>query len=418
MRSAEEARPACPAELFGRDRDLRVERYERPAPGPARPGATFADATRAGATFPGALSGTALPDMGPRMSTNHGRFGRRCPTSICQTLGWTIMSPDQQRRFITCGEALIDLVRDHRAPLDTFVTTWQALSAGGPMNTAVALATMGADSRFLGRISTDEFGQQLRGHVREAGVGLDLITTSDLVTSLAVVNLNDSGKATYAFHLDQTANFCWQPHELPELAAADWLHIGSLAIVIPPGSHVLLDWARQTHAPVSIDLNVRPSVIDDPVDYWSRLEPWLEVVGRDGILRASDDDIEFLAPAIGLRQDAQSWRRVAEQWLTEYDLGLVVITRGPDGAGALSSGDGWVDVPGDTVKVVDTVGAGDTFMAAFLDGWVRLGRDLADALARGVAAASIVCGRQGAQPPTTAEIDERVGLPPSQERAE
>jgi fructokinase len=62
-------------------------------------------------------------------------------------------------------------------------------------------------------------------------------------------------------------------------------------------------------------------------------------------------------------------------------------------------------VPGIATSVVDTVGAGDTFMAGFLDGHVRLGVDLEAALRRGVAAASIVCARQGAQPPTAAEVD-------------
>ena len=293
-----------------------------------------------------------------------------------------------------CGETLIDLVRNEADPGDTFATGWTALSAGGPMNTAVALAMLGADSHFLGRLSTDAFGRQLRGHLEKAGVRLDLAVTSDQFTSLAVVSLDERGKASYAFHFDQTANFGWQPEELPRLHAADWMHLGSLALIVPPGAAVLLDWLRTVPAPISIDLNVRSSVISDPGEYWRRLEPWLQVIGPTGVVKASDDDIRFLAG---------DWRQAAERWLVDYRLGLVVITRGEAGASALSP-DGWTHVPAYPTQLVDTVGAGDTFMAGFLDGHVRLGLDLEQSLRRGAAGAAIVCSRQGAQPPTPGEI--------------
>ena len=65
----------------------------------------------------------------------------------------------------------------------------------------------------------------------------------------------------------------------------------------------------------------------------------------------------------------------------------------------------WVEVDGFSTEVVDTVGAGDTFMAGFLDGFVARSADLPTALTRGAAAASIVCSRKGAQPPTAEEVD-------------
>ncbi|QDP96095.1 carbohydrate kinase [Microlunatus elymi] len=305
------------------------------------------------------------------------------------------MTSEAGRRFVVCGETLIDLVRDERDPGNTFASGWQALSAGGPMNTAVALAKLGVDSHFLGRVSTDEFGRQLRGHMIGAGVDLDLAITSDQVTSLAVVSLDEHGKASYAFHFDQTANFNWQCDELPKLTDTDWLHLGSLALVVPPGGEVLLDWVREVPAPISIDINVRSSVISDPDAYWRRIEPWLQVLAGKGIVKASDEDVEFLG--------SEGWRRVAEQWHVRYELPMIVITRGEGGASALT-GDGWTEVAGYPTAVVDTVGAGDTFMAGFLDGHVRLGIGLAESLRRGAAAASIVCSRQGAQPPTADEV--------------
>jgi fructokinase len=85
-----------------------------------------------------------------------------------------------------------------------------------------------------------------------------------------------------------------------------------------------------------------------------------------------------------------------------------VITLGPGGGVAIEQGGNITRVPGFPTTVVDTVGAGDTFMAGFLDGWVKMHLGLEGALERGAAAASIVCSRRGAQPPTSAEVDDLI----------
>ena len=308
-------------------------------------------------------------------------------------------------RFVVCGETLIDLVRAEGDRADHFSSTWLALSAGGPMNSAVALGKLGADTHFLGRISTDAFGRQLRGHIEDAGVQLDLATESDQATSLAVVSLDDRGVASYTFHFAETANFGWQPGELPTLGTDDWLHVASLATVVSPGAEVLLDWAGQTAASISFDINVRPTVITDPATYWAKVEPWLAVVGRRrGIVKASDEDIKFLAKALGGGDPID----VAAGWVEQFGLGLAVITLGADGGAAVEPGGRRHRAPGFPTRLVDTVGAGDTFMAGFLDGLVSHGQDVESALRRGGAAASIVCSRQGAQPPSAPEVDRLV----------
>lgn len=306
-------------------------------------------------------------------------------------------------RFVVCGETLIDLVQDERGPDDSFRSSWLALSAGGPMNSAVALGQLGADTHFLGRLSDDAFGGQLRDHITGAGVQLDLATDSSQATSIAVVSLDADGVATYTFHFDDTANFGWRPEELPTLQPADWLHVASLSCVVSPGADVLLDWVRTVPSALSYDVNVRPTVITDPQAYWDRVRPWLAAVGRRrGVVKASDADIEFLARA-GFAGDPVE---IAAGWVEEHDLGLAVVTLGAGGGVAVEPGGAVTRVPGFPTEVVDTVGAGDTFMAGFLDGHAERGLGLEESLRRGAAAASIVCSRQGAQPPTTAEVEE------------
>ena len=314
-------------------------------------------------------------------------------------------------RFVVCGEALIDLVQADVASNNSFSSTWLALSAGGPMNSAVALGKLGADTHFLGRISRDAFGRQLRQHILEANVKLDLATESSQATSIAVVSLDEQGVASYTFHFSDTANFGWQLDDLPELSSDDWLHIASLSCIVSPGAEVLIDWMRDVQAGVSYDINVRPTVITDPYLYWSKVQPWLRVVGRrQGIVKASDEDIKFLAKAeaSGSGQSGGDPVELAGTWVEQYGLGLAVITLGPGGGVAIEPGGNITRVPGFPTTVVDTVGAGDTFMAGLLDGWVKLRLGLEGSLERGAAAASIVCSRRGAQPPTSAEVDDLI----------
>lgn len=309
-------------------------------------------------------------------------------------------------RFVVCGETLIDLVQSRSDADDSFRSTWLALSAGGPMNSAVALGRLGNDTHFLGRLSTDSFGDQLRQHITRAGVQLDLATESSQATSIAVVSLDADGVASYTFHFAGTANFGWQIDDLPALRSTDWLHIASLSCVVSPGAEVLLDWMGGVGSGVSYDINVRPTVISDPDVYWSKVQPWLVAVGRrGGIVKASDEDINFLARS-GLSGDPIE---IAAGWVEQYGLGLAVITLGAGGGAAVQPGGAVTRTQGFPTEVVDTVGAGDTFMAGFLDGWVGSKLDLAQSLRRGAAAASIVCSRQGAQPPTADDVAELLG---------
>jgi fructokinase len=308
-------------------------------------------------------------------------------------------------RFVVCGETLIDLIRSADGPQDAATSTWSALSAGGPMNSAVALGRLGVPTHFLGRLSTDTFGQQLRSYIDAAGVQLDLAVESSQATSLAIVSLDQQGVASYTFHFADTANFGWQPDELPPLVADDWLHIASLSCVVSPGAGVLLDWMRTIRAGVSYDVNVRPTVISDPALYWKKVEPWLQVVGgHGGIVRASDEDINFLPNG----RSANDPLAVAADWVRTYGLSLAVITLGSYGAVGIEANGKQTRVPGVPTEVVDTVGAGDTFMANFLDSRINRELPLEESLSRGVAAASIVCSRRGANPPTAAEVDDLV----------
>ncbi|MDO5065830.1 MAG: carbohydrate kinase [Propionibacteriaceae bacterium] len=299
-------------------------------------------------------------------------------------------------RFVVCGEALIDLM-----PVKTISpaeSRWAALCGGGPMNTAIGLARLGEDSHFLGRLSNDAFGAQLEAYIQGNGVATDLAVRSQDPTSVAVVSLDHEGKASYTFHFPGTSNFGWQPHEFPHLTEEDWLHFGSVGAVVGPGDAALLEFIRSTPASLSFDINVRPSVIPDRGEYFMKVEALLQAVGTAaGIVKASDEDICWLV-------DDEDPLPYAHAWCTEYGLSMFIVTLGADGAVAVKPDGREYRVPGHVIELVDTVGAGDTFMAGFLARFAQRPDDVEEALRWGAAAAALVCTRQGANPPTRDEL--------------
>jgi fructokinase len=294
-----------------------------------------------------------------------------------------------------CGEVLIDELPSG------------AVVGGGPANTAKALARLGHEVAFIDGISTDAYGVKARAELLADGVDLSLALTSDLPTAVAEVTLAADGGASYIFKLDKTATFDFNSSWLPDPSRykPQVLHIGTLATLVQPGEDVLFDWALACadFAPVVFDPNIRPQVLSDREKYVALVEKW---IGISSVVKLSDDDFEWLYPG-------QSPEKIAEQWL-QGGVALVVMTRGADGLIGYTS-DGVVEVSGEKVNVVDTVGAGDTVGAIVVQGLITdgllnmRGSVLKDVLQRAAVAAAITCSRAGAQPPYAHEIRERLG---------
>lgn len=294
-----------------------------------------------------------------------------------------------------CGEVLIDELPSG------------AVVGGGPANTAKALARLGHEVAFIDGISTDAYGVKARAELVADGVDVSLSNSSDLPTAVAVVTLAGDGSASYEFKLDKTATFDFNSAWLPDPSRykPQVLHIGTLATLVLPGADVLFDWALACaeFAPVVFDPNIRPQVMSDREKYVAIVEKW---VGISSVVKLSDDDFKWLYPGM-------SPESIAEQWL-QGGVALVVMTRGADGLIGYTSG-GVVDVAGEKVNVVDTVGAGDTVGAIIVQGLITdgllnmRGSVLKDVLHRAAVAAAITCSRAGAQPPYAHEIRERLG---------
>ena len=292
-----------------------------------------------------------------------------------------------------CGEVLVDLLPSNDGGERV------AVIGGGPANTAKALARLGHQVEFIDGISTDHYGKSAQEELRKDGVGLSLSKIIDKPTCQAIVSLDDNGSARYEFLIEETATFdfsrSWLPEGFPSV-----LHIGTLATVIEPGASELFDWAKKVsdRVPIVFDPNVRPAVLSDSSKYRRVVEKW---VGISNVIKVSEDDIAWLYPA-------KSEEDVAREWLA-LGAELVVVTRGADGMVGITKSD-VISVPGVSVSVIDTVGAGDTVGAIIVEGVVKygvsglIGERLKSILQRAAKAASITVARQGAQPPFSHEL--------------
>ncbi|MCA0331073.1 MAG: PfkB family carbohydrate kinase [Actinobacteria bacterium] len=299
---------------------------------------------------------------------------------------------------VVAGEALVDLILRPDGSI-------AAIPGGGPFNAARTLARLGIGTVFLGGISADRFGQQLRSRLEDDGVHLGMPEPSALPTTLALAELDAGGAASYRFYFEGTAAPEVSPADAHAAATADMqiLHVGTLGLVFEPMATTMEGLVADLGDAVLlfVDPNCRPLTIRDRDAYIARLH---RVLRRADVVKVSGDDLDYLSPG--------SDRLAAARALLELGPSVVLFTDGAEAVHVLTAA-GEESVPVPSVDVVDTVGAGDSFGGGFLATWVDAGRGRADlhdlaalraAAERAVVVAGITCTRAGAEPPTLAEL--------------
>jgi fructokinase len=308
--------------------------------------------------------------------------------------------------IVICGEAVVDLVPDPSVP-----TRYDARPGGSSANTAVALSRLGAPVSMLARLSGDGFGRLLRAHLVDNGVDVSHAVAAAQASSVAIASVGSDGGADYRFLVAGTADWGWTDDELGHLPADTLaVHSGSLALALAPGGAAVerLLHRMRTSATVSLDPNIRPSLIADMPRHRDTVE---RCVAAADVVKVSREDLDALHPGEAAMNVARRWARGGPA--------LVVVTDGADGSTGLSA-ELEVRCPAIPVQVVDTIGAGDTFAAALLDWLHRAGRlggrlsslsaaDVDGALRHAGRAAAITCSRAGADPPYRAELAEPAG---------
>ena len=307
----------------------------------------------------------------------------------------------------TAGEALIDLIRGADGRFEPCI-------GGAVYNLSRALARQGIETLYLNPLSRDRFGRQLAAGLLEDGVHLAAPEPVVEVTSLAVVSVNESGHPDYAFYREGVADRATNAARLTQACeAASALKIvctGALALS-PDDAGTYLPWLaaqRDSGKTVVVDANLRPSVMPDLERYRAHVLATLQYAD---VIKVSDEDLDNLALPGATALDK------ARHLLGLCSAHLLALTLGGEGAKLLTR-HGEVFFARETValQVLDTVGAGDCFLAGLVTAmleaklavdWGSSSVDGATAqglLQNAIASASLCVQRRGCVPPSRAEV--------------
>ena len=306
--------------------------------------------------------------------------------------------------YLICGDSLFDFfLTDETGP---GAATYSARAGGSPFNVAIGIARLEGKSSMLTGLSTDLLGVRLRQVLEAENVDTRFAIENDRPTTLSLVGLDAAGSPAYQFYGDNAADTSIKPAQLPILDdTITGLHFGSYSIVVAPGADALAALARDNSDKfISFDPNIRPTIEPDMTVWQRRIA---ELLPHVDLLKISKEDIDVLHPG-------QSPDELALGWLAA-GVRMVVVTDGGETAQGWLANGGQTEVSPPATKVVDTVGAGDTFQAALLaelalrgkpreviDGLDETG--LSEILMTASHAAAITCSRRGADMPRRDEL--------------
>lgn len=286
---------------------------------------------------------------------------------------------------LVVGEALIDVVESGDAVVEHV--------GGSPANVALGLGRLGDDVTLLTQLGEDRRGSSIVAHLSASGVAVRPESVRAGATSTALARIDADGQATYEFDVR------WEALGTLDGIRPRLIHTGSIACFLAPGAESVRRLLRACGAAeVTFDPNIRPALIGPHAQAFRAYE---QTAALASVVKLSDEDAAWLYP--GARPE-----HVVDEVL---GLGprLVAITLGARGA-IVASRDARAEVEAVAVDAVDTIGAGDTFMASLAHSVLRTGSAGLDAGAlrrigaEAVRAAALTVSRAGADLPWSYEL--------------
>jgi len=300
-------------------------------------------------------------------------------------------------RVVTAGETMA-LLRAETLGRIEHLDHLRLGIGGAESNVAVGVVRLGGSARWIGRVGADGLGRRVVRELRAEGVEVCARVDADAPTGLMIKTTPTGGSTRVEYHRAGSAGSRLHPDDLRDdvLADAGVLHVTGITPALSATAaqtvRELVGRARADGVPISFDVNHRSAL-------WSASAAapvYRELLSQADVAFAGEDEAALIvgaAPALELA------RRLRELGPAE-----VVVKRGAAGAVAVTPEGAW-EMPAVPVTVVDTVGAGDAFVAGYLFEMLR-GGDIVQRLHTAVACGASACGGPGdwESLPTYAEL--------------
>lgn len=311
---------------------------------------------------------------------------------------------------VALGEVLIDFTQSGIS--ESGMRLFEQNPGGAPANMLTAVSRLGLKAGFIGKVGTDMHGVFLKEVLEGEKIDASgLVTDPDTFTTLAFVELSESGERTFSFARKPGADTRLRADELNRdmLEHTKVFHFGSLSLTDDPcrtATYEAVRTAKKAGAVISYDPNYRELLWGGKEEAMLRMR---EPVPYVDVLKISDEETELMTGAADPYE--------ASALLTGQGVKVVVVTLGADGA-LVRCREGAAIVTGYSAKVVDTTGAGDSFWGGFISQLVSAGKrpqeltlgELKECVRFGNAVASLCVTRRGAIPamPSREEVLRRM----------
>lgn len=287
---------------------------------------------------------------------------------------------------ITLGESLGLLVASRIGRLE-LVPSMDLGFGGAESNVAIGLARLGVPVTWVGRLGDDALGRLVERQLRAEGVEPVVTRDPDAPTGLMLKERPTAGASAISYYRAGSAGSRIEPADLDldRIRAARVLHLTGITAAVSESARraldAAIDAARQAGVLVSFDVNHRSRL-------WGAEQAvpvYRSLAARADLVFAGEDEAELLTGERGMTAQADA--------IAAMGPAQVVVKRGEHGAVGFEDGER-AEVPAFAVQAVDTVGAGDAFVAGYLAELIA-GEPLPERLRTAAACGAVACTAPG-----------------------
>lgn len=279
------------------------------------------------------------------------------------------------KKIICFGEVLWDVVADNR------------LIGGAPLNVCYHLSKFGVDSKVISQVGEDSYGTDLIQGISKLGVNTSLITISpNYATSKVLVHITKKGEISYEIVENVAWDFIQFDEKIAqEIAKANYFVYGSLSTRNEVSKSTLLRYLEYSNWNV-LDLNLRYPYYDQKIIH--------QLLSSCNTLKINDEELLVISDLFF--KNSHPDQRIESVFKIFSNINEVIVTKGAEGVSYYSKEEA-VEIPGIKVQVADTVGSGDSFLAAYLAGRLHH-KPIIKCLKDAVVLSAFIASRQGACP--------------------